>query len=103
MHVKPDTVRPKLNSEVTLECKVSGHPIELVYWIHDGRPLTPTERVHVAEDGVRVHIMKTEKVDEGIYQCFASNSKDQAYGLAELTLEGTYLVFSIHGNETIGE
>lgn len=89
--MKPDVLRPMLNSNVALDCKVSGHPIESVYWLHDGRSLQPHERLQISDDGFRVHITKCQKEDEGIYQCFASNSKDQAYGVAEITLEGKVL------------
>ncbi|CAG9123879.1 unnamed protein product [Plutella xylostella] len=84
VRVKPEVVRSKLKSNLTFECKISGHPVEQVHWVHDGRPLKPTERVQVSEDGLRIHISKMQKSDLGFYQCFASNSKDQAYGISEL-------------------
>lgn len=80
--------RTKSNSDVTFECKVSGHPIEMVYWVHNARTLKASERVKLSEDGLRLHIKNTQVEDQGVYQCFASNSRDQAYGISEYVING---------------
>ncbi|XP_037873453.1 cell adhesion molecule Dscam2 isoform X2 [Bombyx mori] len=83
VRTKPEVLRSKPKSDIALDCKVNGHPIELVYWLHNGRTLEPNERIEILEDGLRLHIKNTHKDDQGIYQCFASNARDQAYGMSE--------------------
>ncbi|XP_052755769.1 cell adhesion molecule Dscam2 isoform X4 [Galleria mellonella] len=89
VRIKPEVVRTKTNSDVSFECKISGHPIEIVYWVHDARLLKSNDRIKVTEDGLRLHIKNSQIYDQGIYQCFASNSKDQAYGMAEYVINMT--------------
>ncbi|XP_069361354.1 cell adhesion molecule Dscam1 isoform X3 [Maniola hyperantus] len=83
VRIQPEMLRTKFNIDVNFDCKVSGHPIEMVYWIHDGKVMKNSDRVRMSEDGLRLHIKNTQQNDQGIYQCFASNTRDQAYGTAE--------------------
>nr|XP_049701279.1 Down syndrome cell adhesion molecule-like protein Dscam2 isoform X20 [Helicoverpa armigera] len=87
VRIKPEVVRTKTNADVTFECKVSGHPIELVYWVHDAKVVKPNERLKISEDGLRLHIKNSQKDDQGVYQCFVSNTKDQAYGVSEYLID----------------
>ncbi|CAK1584556.1 unnamed protein product [Parnassius mnemosyne] len=87
VRIKPEVTRTKVNSNITFDCKVTGHPIEIVYWLHNGKVVKPNERVRISEDGFRIYIKNSQKNDEGVYQCFASNMRDQAYGIAEYTIE----------------
>ncbi|CAH4030501.1 unnamed protein product [Pieris brassicae] len=87
VRIRPDTIRPKLNAYISMDCKISGHPIEVVYWIHDGKSVKDTDRIWVSEDRLRLHIKNTQINDQGIYQCFASNTRDQAYGIAEVLID----------------
>lgn len=75
-----------------MECKVTGHPVELVYWIHNGKVLKPSDRIKISEDSLRIHIRNSQKDDQGIYQCFASNSRDQAYGISEYIIDGKFML-----------
>ncbi|XP_063830982.1 cell adhesion molecule Dscam2 [Ostrinia nubilalis] len=86
VRIKPEILRTKENSDINFECKVSGHPIEIIYWVHDASVVKSSERVKLSEDGLRLHIRNAQKDDQGIYQCFASNSRDQAYGLSEFVI-----------------
>ncbi|VVC97977.1 unnamed protein product [Leptidea sinapis] len=65
----------------------AGYPIEVVYWIHDGKSVKDTERIRISEDRLRLHIKNIQINDQGIYQCFASNTRDQAYGISELLID----------------
>lgn len=94
VRIKPEVVRTKTNSDASLECKVSGHPIEVVYWMHDARMLKSNERIKLSDDGLRLHIKSAQKDDQGIYQCFASNTRDQAYGVADFVINGKKRGFS---------
>ncbi|XP_049876724.1 Down syndrome cell adhesion molecule-like protein Dscam2 isoform X7 [Pectinophora gossypiella] len=87
VRIKPEFLRAKLNSDVSFECKVSGHPVETVYWVHDGRVVKTSERTRLSDDGLRLHIKGAQRDDQGVYQCFASNSRDQAYGISEFLVD----------------
>ncbi|RVE48303.1 hypothetical protein evm_007054, partial [Chilo suppressalis] len=89
VRIKPEVLRSKVNSDVNFECKVSGHPIEIIYWVHDARVLEANDRIQLSKDGLRLHIKNTQKHDQGIYQCFVSNARDQAYGIAEYVINVT--------------
>lgn len=62
-----------------------------MYWIHDGKVLKDTDRIRISQDELRIHIKNTQSSDHGIYQCFASNSRDQAYGIYEFNSSGKFL------------
>ncbi|XP_041984481.1 Down syndrome cell adhesion molecule-like protein Dscam2 isoform X2 [Aricia agestis] len=87
VRIKPEVLRTKCNLSANFECKVSGHPIEVVYWIHNGKVVKSNQKVRVSEDGLRLHIRSSQQTDEGVYQCFASNTRDQAYGIAEFVID----------------
>ncbi|XP_063540746.1 cell adhesion molecule Dscam2 [Cydia strobilella] len=87
VRIKPEALRTKINSDVIFECKVTGHPIEKQYWVHNAKAVKPNERIRLSDDGLRIHIKGTQKEDQGVYQCFASNSRDQAYGVAEYLID----------------
>ncbi|XP_068620593.1 cell adhesion molecule Dscam1 [Battus philenor] len=89
VRIKPEVLRTKANSNITFECKVTGHPIEIVYWLHDGKVVTTSDRVRISEDGLRLHVKNTQANDEGVYQCFGSNMRDQAYAISEYTIDQT--------------
>ncbi|XP_026321143.1 Down syndrome cell adhesion molecule-like protein Dscam2 isoform X3 [Hyposmocoma kahamanoa] len=89
VRIKPEFLRAKLNSDVSFECKVTGHPLETKYWVHDGRIVKPNERLKISEDGLRLHIKNVQKDDQGIYQCFANNVRDQGYATAEFLVDGS--------------
>ncbi|KAJ0174157.1 hypothetical protein K1T71_010303 [Dendrolimus kikuchii] len=100
VRIKIEVQRTKPSCEVNFDCKIVGHPIELIYWIHDGRAVKPNERIKISEDSLRLHIKNLQEDDEGIYQCFASNTKDQAYGVAEFVLDGTDGRLRVAGNRS---
>ncbi|GBP58825.1 Roundabout homolog 2 [Eumeta japonica] len=83
----PEVLQTEINADATVECKISGHPVDVVYWVHDGKTLTHSDRVQTLEEGRRLHIKNLRREDDGIYQCFVSNSKEQAYATAELIFE----------------
>ncbi|XP_063366960.1 cell adhesion molecule Dscam2 [Cydia amplana] len=87
VRIKPEALRAKINSDIIFECKVSGHPIEKQYWVHNAKAVKPNERIRLSDDGLRIHIKSTQEEDQGVYQCFASNSRDQAYGVAEYLID----------------
>lgn len=90
VRIKPEFLRAKLNSDVSFECKVYGHPLDTKYWVHDGRIVKPNERIKLSEDGLRLHIKNVQRDDQGIYQCFANNVRDQGYGTAEFLVDGKF-------------
>ncbi|XP_073953751.1 Down syndrome cell adhesion molecule 4 isoform X2 [Choristoneura fumiferana] len=89
VRIKPEALRTKINSDIIFECKVSGHPIEKLYWVHNGRTVKTNERVRLSDDGLRIHIKSSVKDDQGFYQCFVGNGRDQAYGVAECLVDGS--------------
>lgn len=56
--------------------------------MHNGRVLDANDRIKISDDGLKLHIKNSQKTDNGIFQCFASNTRDQAYGVAEYLWDG---------------
>lgn len=47
----------------------------------------------LSEDGLRLHIKNVQKDDQGIYQCFANNVRDQGYATAEFIVDGKFVIY----------
>ncbi|XP_064480163.1 cell adhesion molecule Dscam1-like [Ornithodoros turicata] len=82
------TVRPKRTvaiegSSATLNCSVSGHPVQAVMWLRNGHAVSSRVKMLTRET---LHIPSVLRDDKGMYQCFAINDYDSAQGTAEITL-----------------
>lgn len=60
-----------------LEYKVfaKGLPRPEAKWTVNGEPIKPSQRVQISDEGdcYTLHILKTEMVDAGLYQCEVGN------------------------------
>nr|XP_012807460.2 hemicentin-2 [Jaculus jaculus] len=70
-HVKE--VKTKVNSTLTLECECWAVPPPTISWYKDGRPVTPSQRLHLLGEGRLLQIQPTQVADSGRYLCIATN------------------------------
>ncbi|VDN32883.1 unnamed protein product, partial [Dibothriocephalus latus] len=72
-------------ARVELECRVSGYPHQVIYWLHDAKPTSPLRQQIVrrspapdapasAEVRERLIINSFSLEDIGVYQCVAESS-----------------------------
>ncbi|EGW09848.1 Hemicentin-1 [Cricetulus griseus] len=66
-------VKTKVNSTLTLECECWAVPPPSISWYKDGRPVTPSQRLHVLGEGRLLQIQPTQVSDSGRYLCVATN------------------------------
>lgn len=86
VHVQPQTQVADVGKDAVLNCVPGGFPVGRVSWLHDGRPLDASDRVKVTQE--RLMVLRVQKEDQGMYQCFVSNDWDMAQAAAELQLGG---------------
>lgn len=62
--------------EAVLSCTCSGTPLPSISWEKDGKPLTADKeyRIDISGGHSRLYIVNATKIDEGWYQCTATNS-----------------------------
>ncbi|XP_022244234.1 Down syndrome cell adhesion molecule-like protein Dscam2 isoform X1 [Limulus polyphemus] len=82
------TAMPKIQKvnvgvSITMNCSMSGFPIELVMWFKDHRPLLANRRISFPRQNV-IHINPTQQEDGGMYQCFIQNNHETVQDTAEL-------------------
>ena len=86
-------------------CKPTGFPIDQVHWMKDGAPLplpsdsnpnpNPNARYRFSPDKLTFEILRLERDDRGIYQCFISNKADNAQANALLVITGVLVNHSL--------
>ncbi|XP_076307336.1 cell adhesion molecule Dscam1-like isoform X1 [Tachypleus tridentatus] len=81
--VMPKVQKVNVGGSVTVNCTISGFPIERVTWLKDQRPLSTNMRITLPSQDV-VHISPTRQEDQGMYQCFVTNNQETVQDTAEL-------------------
>jgi len=81
----PTSMTIEEGGDVQFECSASGSPVPLIKWVLNGDSVDRDP--HMSTQGGRLIIKKVEKRHAGIYQCFASNSLGNAYGLTMLQVQ----------------
>uniref|UniRef100_A0A1B0GF88 Down syndrome cell adhesion molecule-like protein Dscam2 n=1 Tax=Glossina morsitans morsitans TaxID=37546 RepID=A0A1B0GF88_GLOMM len=85
-HLQPQVQTVDVDKDAQFQCVVSGHPVQDVNWLHDGKPILRDNRIEILTDPPRLIIKKVQKDDPGMYQCFVSNEWEQIQSTAELQL-----------------
>ncbi|XP_028823701.1 hemicentin-1 isoform X1 [Denticeps clupeoides] len=71
---------------VTLDCEADGVPRPAVTWLKDGRPLTPSGRTRVWNDGRLLQVADARVADTGRYTCVAANVAGHADSKYDLSV-----------------
>uniref|UniRef100_T1JIV1 Ig-like domain-containing protein n=1 Tax=Strigamia maritima TaxID=126957 RepID=T1JIV1_STRMM len=79
----PPYIRPLSNVSVVagrtahIRCRVSGHPVESVFWKRGGSVLPINHRQKVYSNGSLFILNAQESMDAGLYTCFAQSPSGQ--------------------------
>ena len=71
----------------TFNCTVQGNPIKMVEWFKDGELLADDERI-IYQSSTLLHINDVQRKDQGMYQCFITDGKEEVQGTSQLLLGG---------------
>lgn len=71
-------------SPVVLPCEAQGHPLPLVSWMKDGKPLLPQN----LEQGPGLQLERAGAGDSGTYSCVAVSEAGEARRHFQLTVMG---------------
>ncbi|XP_070178153.1 neogenin-like isoform X2 [Littorina saxatilis] len=82
---KPTNIFAHPNSDVMLECEAEGRPVPETTWYKNGDRLYPSDYFQLVA-GSNLKILGLVKSDEGIYQCFASNTLGNVQASAQLMI-----------------
>ncbi|XP_063154493.1 hemicentin-1 [Candoia aspera] len=78
--VEPNEFSVILGQEATLECRVSGSPFPIIQWFKDGKPLFLGDpKIEILDKGQILQIKNARRIDEGRYQCSATNSAGKQF------------------------
>jgi hypothetical protein len=72
--------------------QASGSPKPVVRWLHDGKEVKPSARVHITNDGdvYKLAIDSVDLKDAGKWQCEVSNDLGKKVLQAELAVSREY-------------
>ncbi|KAF0305640.1 Fibroblast growth factor receptor-like 1 [Amphibalanus amphitrite] len=82
-------VRAPLGSRLQLGCAADGHPPPQLKWYKAGRPVLPSTRLYVQEDGQLV-FSQLVRSDEAVFICVASNIFGSANHSFSLRVSGEW-------------
>lgn len=85
--VEPTEQTVDAGNVAIFNCTIFGHPVLSVTWLKDGQPVGKSTRITVQSERT-LKILNVSRVDKGMYQCLAANTKENAQGSAQLTLGG---------------
>ncbi|OWK57262.1 Hemicentin-1 [Lonchura striata] len=68
---EPEELSVIVNNPLELLCISSGIPVPKISWMKDGRPLLPTDNIHMLREALRITSAQVE--DTGRYTCLASS------------------------------
>ncbi|XP_043234584.1 fibroblast growth factor receptor-like 1 [Amphibalanus amphitrite] len=99
-------VRAPLGSRLQLGCAADGHPPPQLKWYKAGRPVLPSTRLYVQEDGQLV-FSQLVRSDEAVFICVASNifgSANHSFSLRVSEPESADPLFlEVPANSTVAE
>lgn len=86
--IQPQNTEVLVGQSVTLECGVSGHPPPHVIWtLGTGSPLPSDSHVAITSSG-GLYIQNVTFLDQGQYNCNASNSEGSIQATANIIVQG---------------
>lgn len=78
------------NATIKLKAKVTGNPVPEILWLHNNKPLKPSDRVKLSYDGENIELViqkADSEVDSGNYKCIASNMVGKASHGAKVSVD----------------
>lgn len=86
----PPVVETLKNTEVSLECELSGTPPFEVVWYKDKRQLRSSKKYKIASKNFHasIHILNVESTDIGEYHCKAQNEVGSDTCVCAVKLKG---------------
>lgn len=90
----PPVVETLKNTEVSLECELSGTPPFEVVWYKDKRQLRSSKKYKIASKNFHasIHILNVESTDIGEYHCKAQNEVGSDTCICAIKLKGKHSV-----------
>ncbi|XP_046582612.1 Down syndrome cell adhesion molecule homolog [Haliotis rubra] len=85
VHIVPQEQTVDAGKTAEFNCSVFGHPVDTISWYKNGYLLLLTPRISVQSETL-LRIEDVRRQDQGMYQCFVSNDKSKAQGVAQLQL-----------------
>lgn len=85
---RPKSLAAHVNTDVELQCDVSGIPKPRIEWLKNGEAVILDDYVQTAE-GRNLKILGLIKSDEGMYQCTATNEVGMIQAAAQLLVYET--------------
>lgn len=82
---------------IKLPARISGNPIPEVTWLHNNRPLVPSQRIKQSYDGENIELVILEAdsaTDSGDYKCIASNPVGKVSHGARVIVEVDDVIFT---------
>lgn len=89
----PPVVETLKNTEVSLECELSGTPPFEVVWYKDKRQLRSSKKYKIASKNFHasIHILNVETSDIGEYHCKAQNEVGSDTCICTVKLKGKHI------------
>ena len=75
-------------STATFTCDVTGYPVEQITWYKDAQAIEADDKITITTDQVTLVIESVQRSDWGMYQCMATNQREEAEASAQLSLGG---------------
>ncbi|XP_074662623.1 protein Obscurin-like [Tubulanus polymorphus] len=71
------------------ECSVTSSTPPEIVWLHNDKPVEPSDRIEMYEDGdfIGINILCTSEKDSGKYTCIVRNKQGEVSSSAELIVE----------------
>lgn len=88
MTVDPPKMTIDVGQSLNLSCQINGHPVSSIVWIKNGR-IVPQMNVKITGSASQLSIPSIGVEDKGVFQCFATNERSVAHGIAYIMLGGT--------------
>lgn len=82
---------------IKLPARVSGNPVPEITWLHNNRPLVPSDRIKQSYDGENLELVILEAdsaTDSGDYKCVASNPLGKVSHGARVIVEVDDVIFT---------
>ncbi|KAM8702920.1 hypothetical protein ACLKA7_005290 [Drosophila subpalustris] len=95
VHILPQVQIVNSGGTAIFNCTTTGSAIDVIDWLHDGKPLQPKNSLSTGREDIRflsknsLLIQNVGRRDRGVYQCLVENQRASAQAMAELKLGDT--------------
>ena len=89
--VSPETLTVNESGSASIQCSASGNPEPAVMW---SKLNNHSEIIQSAASGGKLQLKKVTGNDSGVYQCSATNILGKSRAVAQLVVNGKYILYS---------